>query len=469
MVTLKKLLKVFVRCIGSIAAIAMIAYVCALGVNWRDRAPSDAAVRLMSVYRDRPPTADFSNGYVFAMGFSADRNGDPERAGVMRVGWLRRLSEDPRTPLSDDPLGAPYDFRAPRTQQAQRLADACRTAGSECAVALEGADPLVADWLVSEQWLFDRYRALLSHAAWREPIPFDVRTPLPPYVMIFDGQKLLLSRAWLLAGHKDAAAVRELLSEDLRFWRQVLQSSDVLITKMIAVAALNRHFGLGTLVLRRLPAQLVADAMPPDWTQEITRSERSMMLCLAGEWIFIDRYIKQVGHRGPASANPLGDDAPGAVSSWLWYPYRPLYQAQDSSNSFAERLLQDSRELDAPYDRYAEALQRTKAISSRKFRPVDALDWVYNATGHAILWDDFLDYGPYGARVADLEGTRRGAVLTAELRAHGFTAAQVPAQLAASGVVVPYTGRPFSWDPQEGAIVFTGLEPGERGRHVFKY
>jgi len=33
MVTLKKLLKVFVRCIGSIAAIAMIAYVCALGVN----------------------------------------------------------------------------------------------------------------------------------------------------------------------------------------------------------------------------------------------------------------------------------------------------------------------------------------------------------------------------------------------------------------------------------------------------
>src|SRR6185503_19110351 len=141
---------------------------------------------------------------------------------------------------------------------------------------------LVADWLVSEQWLFDRYRALLSHAAWREPIPFDVRTPLPPYVMIFDGQKLL------------------------------------------AVAALNRHFGLGTLVLRRLPAQLVADAMPPDWTQEITRSERSMMLCLAGEWIFIDRYIKQVGHRGPASANPLGDDAPGAVSSWLWYLYRPL-------------------------------------------------------------------------------------------------------------------------------------------------
>ncbi len=71
--------------------------------------------------RDRPPIADVDNGYVFAMGFSVDRNDDPQRAGVLRVGWLRRLSEDPQTPLSDDPLGKPYEFSAQRTQQAQKL------------------------------------------------------------------------------------------------------------------------------------------------------------------------------------------------------------------------------------------------------------------------------------------------------------------------------------------------------------
>lgn len=462
---LVRILKVFVRCACGIIAIAVAAYVCALVVNWRDRPPSAPALRLMSVYRDRPPVADFDNGYVFAMGFSADRNEDPQRAGVLRVGWLRRLAEDPQTPLSDDPLGKPYRFKAQRTRQVQKLADACRTVAAECFVALEGADALVADWFVSEQWLFDRYRALLSHAGWLEPIPFDVRAPLPSYAMIFDGQKLLLSRAWLLAGHKDAPAVRELLSEDVRFWRHVLQSSDELITKMIALAALNRHFGLGTLVLRRLPAELVVEAEPQDWTREITASERSMMRCLAGEWAFADRYIKEIGHRGPVSA----DGATDTPTGWLWHLYAPLYQVQDSSNRFAELLLQDARELDAPYERYSEALLRTKAISSRAFGAVDSLGWVYNVTGHALLWEDFSDYGPYGARVADLEGARRAAVLTAELRAHGFTAAQVPDQLVASGALVPYTGRPFSWDPQGGAIIFTGLEPGERGRHVFKY
>jgi hypothetical protein len=34
---------------------------------------------------------------------------------------------------------------------------------------------------------------------------------------------------------------------------------------------------------------------------------------------------------------------------------------------------------------------------------------------------------------------------------------------------MPYTGEPLGWDAAEGAIVFTGLEPNERGRHAFKY
>ena len=39
---------------------------------------------------------------------------------------------------------------------------------------------------------------------------------------------------------------------DLRFWRIVLQSSDILVSKMMATAMLNRHFEWGNLVLRTL-------------------------------------------------------------------------------------------------------------------------------------------------------------------------------------------------------------------------
>ena len=82
---------------------------------------------------------------------------------------------------------------------------------------------------------------------------------------------------------------------------------------------------------------------------------------------------------------------------------------------------------------------------------------------------DAYNYGQYGARVADVEGVRRAAVLATTLRSRGVAAADVPAQLAASEIRMPYTNGPFAWDLKEGAIVFTGLEASERARHDIKY
>jgi hypothetical protein len=33
----------------------------------------------------------------------------------------------------------------------------------------------------------------------------------------------------------------------------------------------------------------------------------------------------------------------------------------------------------------------------------------------------------------------------------------------------PYDDRPFAWDAEQGAIVFTGLQTGPRGEHRIKY
>jgi hypothetical protein len=47
--------------------------------------------------------------------------------------------------------------------------------------------------------------------------------------------------------------------------------------------------------------------------------------------------------------------------------------------------------------------------------------------------------------------------------------ADVPAQLTTTPIRDPYTGNPFTWDAREGALVFIGLEPAERARHVVIY
>ena len=61
---------------------------------------------------------------------------------------------------------------------------------------------------------------------------------------------------------------------------------------MIAVTALKRNFKFGDLVLRRLPSELEAQGRPPEWSAQITRSERSMSRVWLGEWMFANRAIE---------------------------------------------------------------------------------------------------------------------------------------------------------------------------------
>jgi hypothetical protein len=209
---------------------------------------------------------------------------------------------------------------------------------------------------------------------------------------------------------------------------------------MIAVAALNRHFGLGNLVLRRLPA-----AMPQEWSQDIPTA---MTRCLVGEWEFFNGSLRKTKANEPRI-------------------YRPFFQPQDTSNKLAAMLTRTAHELDVPYDQYPQVLARMRTASPAQTRLFVDL---YNLVGSMIteVPDDYA-YGKYAVRVTDVEGVRRAAVLAATLRARGVAADDVPAQLSASEIRDPYTNRPFAWDLKEKAIVFTGLEAGERARHDIKY
>jgi hypothetical protein len=458
---------------GGVLGLAVVAYAVLLAINWRDRPPSEEALRLAALFQGRPSVSDADNGYVYAMGFGVRPDEDPYATGLRRIEWLRHLPENPAVWPTGDPLEGNFDIKAGRAPAAQRLAEACGADMHQCAPALEGAEEIVVEWLKSEGWLLNRYQALLNRSGWLDPFRFDVRAPLPAYSGISDGQKLLLAQAWLLAGRKDAAGVRELLAKDVRFWRQVLQSSDNLISRMIAIAGLKRHFVFGNLVLRRLPAERVMEGLPHEWTREISDAEKSMARCLAGEWLFIDRMLKQVrdyGVWGNVEQEEVDEESGGAqavILKMVWRAAAPMYQPQDSSNRWAGQLARVGRELSAPYAQYRGAMERAKAISTEEWEP--SLSGLYNLTGEIIFATGISDYSSYGARVADIEGVRRAAFLAAQLRSRKVTATEVSAQLAASSVRVPYTGEPFTWDETEKAVIFQGLEPAERARYRFVY
>ncbi len=83
-------------------AIGVLAYLILLAINWRDREPSPAAIRLTTLFRERPAVADAQNGFVFAMGFNVRPEDSPTAMGSERLAWLEASGS--RLDLSQDPM-----------------------------------------------------------------------------------------------------------------------------------------------------------------------------------------------------------------------------------------------------------------------------------------------------------------------------------------------------------------------------
>jgi len=460
---IRKILKAIGWIVTVVAGLGIAIYLIALAINWSDQDPSAAAVELANLYRDRPRITDEDNGFIYVMGFAVAVGDDPYQMGLKRVAWLQK--SNPLVPLdpAQDPLTERFDYKAKRTPAVRDFIDACKPGSSTCTVAFNAGDMVFEQWAASEDWLLQRYRQLIGHRGWRESVPFDVAAPLPSYSLVMHGQKLLLLNARALAKRGECEHVRDLLEADLSFWRKVLESSDTLITKMIATVAITRNFEMGNLVLREVQPKEIMSAVPTGWSTPISESERAMRRVLAGEWMFMSAALRKTD----ADLYVLNDES---VIAWtLRHLLMPLYQRQDSINRNAAYLVEMNQLLSAPLDRYESAVNRTAELAERTRRESLPPRSLYNVAGRVLIGIGAYDFGTYARRFADLEGVRRAALLSVTLRAENVRATELNAALSASALREPYHNRPFESDANAGAVVFRGLTIGERSVHRIYY
>ena len=310
------------------------------------------------------------------------------------------------------------------------------------------ADP---EGLDSEQALLERYRAMLASTGWREEVPEDPRAPLPYYQGAMEAQKLHLLDARRLALTGDAEAVRDLLERDLVFWRGVMAASDMLVTKMVAVTMAGNNFELGNLALRALPPNLVEEAVPPSWREPLTVEERSLLRVMGGEWRFMVGAMRGASSGRETRQGSLGDRLA-----------HPLLQEQATLNIAAGRMVRVGELSELPYAELRPALERLGE------EPAPPAFRLYNPVGTVLrsISPPGL-YSGYIARVSDLEGARRAALLAARLRGAGTGADDLGAAVQAAELRNPYDGSALEWDAGSGAVVFEGLAGNERGRHAF--
>jgi hypothetical protein len=455
---MRKSVKITAWISGVLVGIPVAAYTAAIVVNRRDRAPSPDALQLTASYQGRPAVADGDNAFVYFLGFNSALGENPSDVGARRLAWLQQY--DAPADAATDPLIAPLDYLGADPVVAE-FRTVCDKLDRAClGVYAQGGD-VFERWNAAQPWLLERYRRLIAHGGWRELVPSNVTVPLPSYSAVLHGQRLLLLQATTLAEDGDSAAVAELLAGDLNFWRMVLESADLLVTKMIATAALQRHFQWGNVALRALPAASALAATPAEWRTPLTAAELSLRRTLAGEWIYVSGALTKL-----LADHANGESVAEQATNRLLLR---LFQRQDTLNRYSTYFTELGATLDAPLLGYGGAADAASMLAERTAAETFPPRSLYNITGAVLMAAGPADYGDYARRVADLEGIRRAALATVALRAEGTPAADLASALAASALRNPYDDQPLGWDVGDGAVVFVGLEAGERGRHRFYY
>jgi hypothetical protein len=470
---LRKTLRVVLWSIAAVVAIPVLVYLAALAINWRDQPPSLAALALAADEPGLKSVADENNAYVYLLGFGAPREADPLVAGTARAAWIRKLRNNPSLGIETDP--------GPKTlpdmeQLFEPLRDlSCAIdGGAQCFDALNAARDTIERVTAEQSWLIDRYRLLLSYAEWADITSGDIRSVFPDVSAVLQGRRLYYLHAWLLASAGDADGVRTALDADLELWRLSLRDSSTVLSKMIAEGRFREHLAWGTLILRRLPPEARAAAIPASWRRPLSEEERSMDRAFRGEWRFARTTMRAMtsgamtidGTRpsqpgsGSASLSTLTERIDSALA-------KPFFKVQATLNDHAAALLRVESLLDVPYTELPSALARAHEVVNEK--PSGVIDTTYNAIGRYLISAGREYMAGYGVRVADLEGQRRAALLTAELRARDVPLDAVPAALELDPARDPYTGQAFLWLPARTAIAFVGLQNDSRGHFEFLY
>lgn len=443
--------------VGLLAA-AILVYLIALGINWRDVPPSAAAREFEDIVAQRLPLADEANGFVYLLGFTAPAEQDPQEVGVDRMRWIEALGLG-EAPPDADPLQAPLEF-IPGDSGLHRLRQAC-VQDDKIACARE-FDALTASWHASEldALALRRYAALLSRDGWREVVPVNISSPLPSFAAALHAQRLAFIELAQRASRADAPEIQRALATDFAWWKRAQRAADNLLSKMIAQSALRQHFFCSTLVMRHLSAEKIAAAVPPEWREEFSAEDRAMKRALAGEIEF---------NRGLLAQFKAGLSA--ASDDWLkeyWeekYPgvallplARPLFQVQDQSNHFAGRYLDYARRFEVPMSQYRD-VAREIAEERHGVEPPEFPSRIYNITGDLFLTagDGTLDPN-YALRTASIEAMRRLALLHADLHSRAIPPARVEEEIERSTLRDPYDGKPFRWDEERRSLNFEAPE-----------
>jgi len=392
-----------------------------------------AVAEFFSVPSTTVPEAE--NGYFALLGFGAPAGADIHAFGrktfqtAMDKAAQRRSRNVQAGPQSDSVSDAKLNFKG---KDLPKDSFYLFMTGSS-----KSLDRLVED----NRELLARYQTLKRYRRIVEPAVKDGQSqdqPIPTFMPVRSIQTLALMSVLRQAhqGRVDEALGQ--LGDDLVYWRAVLQQGHTLITKLIAIACLQRdHQVLSEMIAHTdLSGSQRARirAMLPPWRPEDT----SFSEALRYEAFYLsDALFASVPQRGPLD--------------------RLFLKPNATRNAIARMQMANADMAALSADRFYKKLPLVSGQLSAAVRLKP--DVLYNPIGAILMSIAVPQYSGYFARGHELEAKRRMVMihLLAKEKGIGFDGMETFLQQLGTEYRNPYTNQPMQWDAKKKAIVMDSL------------
>lgn len=286
------------------------------------------------------------------------------------------------------------------------------------------------------QIILGRYRALIEYPNYQEATQLTFDSPIPAYSPLLSTQRVLLLNEWL---HNRTDFI-SLLSKDLAFWRMILKNNNLLITKMIAIAAIHNDIQI-----------LAYDIQSGNLNKNQLLNFQRHISSLNQQELDFQKIIEFEMKYAMSTFYSALNESSDVFDRWF---YQPLYQPQATINQYYLaniKLTKELNNLDSPafYDAY----QADEWPYKPEFKSPISL---YNPSGKLLIKYSVGNYRDYFARVHDLNAMLVLLKLRIELALNNDQ--NISTLINKSAYKNPYTLKPFDYDAEANTIGFDCLD-----------
>lgn len=282
-------MKVLKWLLVSLIALPILLYLFLLLANLVDEEKSQRTIAFEAFLAGEGAPADKDNAYVYLMGLNENSDKDLLALGQERIALLVN-KELAKKEFAEKELEQKERLTID-LQRLDKLLEDCPTdkpLTPACQQSLLSQQTKISNLLKAQQLLLSRYQQVFKLNAWREHLPQDVELLGSglDYQQINLVNKLSLLAMWQQVQQGESENALTQLQQQLSFNRMVLASSHVLISKMMAVNAVEHDLTWAEFIIEQAGNQDDSVTIPQALLAPLSDKELSLANVAVGEWQF---------------------------------------------------------------------------------------------------------------------------------------------------------------------------------------